>query len=214
MGSTTSSSLWKRDGDRTGAGMALPRLIIMRDAGRDDIQSGTYILRIFAQEALALAFGRFRHGRVIDIPTGEYIYVGSALAAKGATSLGRRLVRHATRSGEKEPHHIRPQMIEALRQAGLGCGSLLPGNGKKLFWNIDYLLDQSTVELRSVVAIQSTRRLEARIARWLEGDPGTFIIKKGLGASDNPGQTHLLGLRGGDDWWSALPEKLRKLLAS
>jgi Uri superfamily endonuclease len=194
--------------------MALPRLIIMRDAGRDDVQSGTYILRIFAREALALAFGRFRHGKMIDIPAGEYIYVGSALAAKGAVSLGRRLVRHATRSGEKEPHHIRPQMIEALRQTGLGCDNLLLGNGKRLFWNIDYLLDRSAVELRSVIAIRSTRRLEARIARLLEDDPGTFIIKKGLGASDSPGHTHLLGLRGGDDWWSALPEKLRQLLAS
>lgn len=194
--------------------MAWPRLIIIRDGDRDDIQSGTYVLRIFARETLTLAFGRFRHGRVIDMPAGEYIYVGSALAAKGAMSLGQRLVRHATRGGEKEPHRIRLEMIEALKQAGLGNGNLLPRNGKKLFWNIDYLLDRNTVELRSVVAIQSAGRLEARIACLLEDDPGTFIIKKGLGASDSPGHTHLLGLRGGDDWWSALPEKLRKLPAS
>lgn len=59
------------------------------DSGRvivlgDNTQSGVYLLRIAVHEALAVAFGRFWRGKVIDVPPGEYVYVGSAMAARGA----------------------------------------------------------------------------------------------------------------------------------
>lgn len=73
----------------------------------DDSQAGTYILGIRLKENTTLQFGRFKKGKRISLPTSDYVYVGSALSEKGATSLARRLIRHATRSGDKPPHAIR-----------------------------------------------------------------------------------------------------------
>ena len=70
-------------------------------------QAGTYVLRIHLKENTTLQFGRFKKGKLISLPAGDYAYVGSALSEKGATSLARRLIRHATRSGNKPPHTIR-----------------------------------------------------------------------------------------------------------
>jgi Uri superfamily endonuclease len=185
------------------------RVIVLGDAA----QSGVYLLRIAVHEALAVAFGRFRQGQVIDVPPGEYVYVGSAMAARGAVSLARRLVRHATRSGDRNPHPIRAEMIEIFGQIGLGEGSLLPRRAKKLFWNIDYLLDADAVELKGVIAVRSHAPLEAQLGQLLEDDPRTFVLERGLGAHDTPGSTHILGVQGGDRWWADLLERVRGLAA-
>jgi Uri superfamily endonuclease len=185
------------------------RIIVLGDAA----QSGVYLLRVAVHEALAVTFGRFRQGQVIDVPSGEYVYVGSAMAARGAVSLARRLVRHATRSGDKSPHPIRAEMIDVFGQVGLGKGSLLPRRAKRLFWNIDYLLDADAAELKGVVAIRSHVPLEARLGRLLEDDPQTFVLERGLGAHDTPGRTHILGVQGGDRWWANLLAKVRGLAA-
>jgi len=159
-------------------------------------QGGTYILRLKVMRPITMAFGRFKRGKLITVPAGECVYVGSAMGEKGAASLGRRLVRHATRSGQKAPHSIRALMLEQFKAIGLGEGDLRPRAGKKLHWNVDHLLDQPAVELTNVFIIRSKIRLEASLAQLLEDDPATFIIEKGLGANDTRGSTHLLGVSG------------------
>ncbi|MFX0092083.1 MAG: DUF123 domain-containing protein [Candidatus Hodarchaeota archaeon] len=178
----------------------------------DIFQAGTYLLRIKVLQDLHLAFGRFRKGKLIFFPAGEYIYVGSALAIRGAMSLPLRLVRHATRSGNKKPHGLRAQMIRVFNAVGLRKGNLLPKSPKSLHWNIDYLLDQKTVELTHVIAICSSQKLEGEIARLLENDPNTIIIETGLGANDIPGNTHILRVEANEKWWLSLLEKLRYFL--
>ena len=178
----------------------------------DDSQSGTYVLRIRLKEDTILQFGRFKKGKLISLPTGDYIYVGSALSEKGATSLARRLIRHATRSGDKPPHAIREKMMDQFAECGLGSGNLLPRQGKTLHWNVDFLLDLPSVELINILAIRSPERLENRIAKWIERDPHTEIIEPGLGANDAPGATHLLRIQANDMWWASLTDDAMTVL--
>ena len=164
----------------------------------DDSQAGTYVLRICLKEDTTLQFGRFKKGKLISMPAGDYTYVGSALSEKGATSLARRLVRHATRSGDKPPHAIREEMAKRFIECGLGPPDPLPKSSKELFWNVDFLLDLQSVEIVNIFAIRSPERLENRIAEWIERDPHTEIIEPGLGANDAPGATHLLRIQAND----------------
>ena len=175
-----------------------------------DSQAGTYILRIRLKKNTTLQFGRFKKGKLIALPAGDYTYVGSALSEKGATSLARRLVRHATRSGDKPPHTILEKMIHRFAECGLGSGNLLPRQGKTLHWNVDFLLDLQAAEIVNIFAIRSAERLENRIAKWLEGDPRTNIIEPGLGANDVPGNTHLLRVREDSTWWASLTDNIQE----
>jgi len=168
----------------------------------NDSQAGTYLLRIRVKEDTTLQFGRFKKRKLISLPAGDYVYVSSALSEKGATSLARRLIRHATRSGNKPPHTIRAEMITRFAECGLGPRDLLPQRGKTLHWNIDFLLDLQSAEIVNIFAIRSPERLENRIAKSLEGDPRTNIIEQGLGANDAPGNTHILHVPE-DRTWSA-----------
>lgn len=178
----------------------------------DDAQAGTYILRVRLKEDTTLQFGRFKKGKLISLPVGDYTYVGSALSEKGATSLARRLIRHATRSADKPPHTIREKMIHQFAECGLGDGNLLPRQGKTLHWNVDFLLDLQSAEIVNIFAIRSPKRLENKIAKWLERGPRTEIIEQGLGASDAPGNTHLLRLRTDDMEWMSLTDNVMALL--
>ena len=175
-----------------------------------DSQAGTYILRIRLKEDTTLQFGRFKKGKRISLPTGDYTYVGSALSEKGSTSLARRLVRHATRSGDKPPHAIREKMIDRFAEYGLGPQNPLPKSGKKLFWNIDFLLDLQAAEIVNIIAIRSPERLEHTIAVLLEHDADTQIIEKGLGANDAPRNTHILRVNAGESWWASLADNIQK----
>ena len=186
--------------------MDIPNLVIIGD----ESHAGTYILRIRLKTDTALRFGRFKKGKLISLPAGEYAYVGSALAEKGATTLARRLIRHATRSGDQRPHPIRETMLCRFAECGLGNGNLLPRRGKTLHWNVDFLLDLPSAELVGLFAIRSRERLEDRLAKQLEQDPHTGVIERGLGANDVPGNTHLLHVSTTEGWWASLP----KLLAS
>ena len=178
----------------------------------NDSQAGTYILRIHLKENTTLKFGRFKKGKLISLPIGDYVYIGSALSEKGATSLARRLIRHATRSNHKPPHLILKKMINQFAEYGLGSGNLLPRQGKTLHWNVDFLLDLPTAELVNIFAIRSTERLENRLAKRLEQDPHTEIIEPGLGANDAPGNTHLLRTRADRIWWASLADKVKSVL--
>ncbi len=184
--------------------MNIPSVVIIGD----ESQAGTYILRIHLKDDTSLKFGRFKKGKLISLPAGDYAYVGSALSEKGATSLARRLVRHATRSGDKQPHRIREKMLEHFVERGLGNGNLLPRQGKTLFWNIDFLLDLDTAEIVGFLAIRSPERLEDSLAKWLELDSHTQVIERGLGANDVPGNTHLLRVCADESWWGTLPAEL------
>lgn len=187
--------------------MNIPNAVIIGD----ESQAGTYVLRIHLREDTSLRFGRFKKGKLISLPAGDYAYIGSALSEKGATSLARRLVRHATRSGDKQPHRIRGKMLERFSECGLGDGNLLPKQGKTLFWNIDFLLDLDTAEIAGFSAVRSAERLEGRLAKKLEQDPHTQVIERGLGANDVPGNTHVLRVCAEESWWESLPAMLANM---
>lgn len=171
-------------------------------------QGGSYILRIRLAETAALAFGGFKRGKILELPAGEYVYVGSAMSQNGSASLANRLVRHATRSRGKRPHRIRVEMLRRFKAIGRGNGDLNPARKKNLHWNIDYLLDLPVAELTGACILRTPEYLEERLGQFLKRDPHTIVVEKGLGANDVPGNTHLLRLSAGDAWWATLPERL------
>lgn len=184
----------------------IPKILIIGE----NTQAGTYILRIRLRESIKLKFGRFKKGKLILLPAGDYTYVGSALSEQGSTSLARRLVRHATRSGNKPPHAIREYMIKEFNKFQLGPPNPLPKSGKNLFWNIDYLLDLETSEIINIIAIRSTERLENTISEFLESNCHTQIIEKSLGANDSPQHTHILSVNDDDNWWKSIADCLQR----
>ena len=174
---------------------------------------GTYVLRIRVQSPLNIPFGKFRGGKRILFLPGDYAYVGSALAQRGATCLARRLVRHATRTNKQTSHPIQAVMQSTFIQRGLGHGDLRPANSKRFHWHVDYLLDQACVDLVGAYVIRSPLPIEAEVGRLIAADPGTEIVEPGLGASDIPGNTNLLAVRN-KNWWRSLPEKLQTILSA
>ncbi|MFN8490056.1 MAG: DUF123 domain-containing protein [Caldilineaceae bacterium] len=183
--------------------MSTPILIL-----GEEFQSGVYLLHLHVHQPLAVACGRFNRGQPLFFQPGDYVYVGSALGARGAP-LANRLVRHATRSAGRPPHALRTILLEQL---ALGDNHAIHLRPKKLFWHVDYVLDELAVELCGVIALRTACRLEGRLAQWLNADSCTFVIEKGLGASDHHGATHLLGVQAGEDWWSGLAESAQQML--
>jgi Uri superfamily endonuclease len=175
-------------------------------------QGGAYVLRIRLGRDVHLCFGRFRQGKTIGLKAGEYAYVGSALAEKGATSLACRLLRHATRSAGKRPHAIRDELLNRFRAVGLGSEGLKAPEVKRLRWNVDYLLDLKAAEIVGAVVARSRERLEEALADRLEQDAHAQVIEKGLGAADAAGQTHLLRVEAGMTWWAELVEWIESRL--
>ncbi len=175
-------------------------------------QSGSYLLRIRVGRELLVRFGRFQGGRWICVPKGDVVYVGSAMAQQGSMTLGRRLLRHATRSEGDNPQPIREVMIRTFRDVGLGDTELKPASEKKLFWNIDFLLEEAESELSHVVIIRSTIRYEDELAGFLALEPGSSVVAKGLGAHDRQGHTHVFAVRETAAWWRDLPERLERFL--
>lgn len=175
----------------------------------DNSASGFYVLRIQVRQDITLAFGKFRGGKRVLVPSGEYVYIGSALG----NMLARRLIRHATRSGSKPPHPIRQTMLECFSASGLGKENLLPRNGKRLFWNIDHLLDLDETEIRSAIGIRTSLPLEREAGQLLLADPATKIIERGLGANDMPGNTHFLRVEADETWWERLPARLMERIS-
>lgn len=185
--------------------MEIPKISILGN----NSQAGTYVLRIRLTKETKLKFGRFKKGKLISLPAGDYTYVGSALSEKGSTSLARRLVRHATRTSSKPHHNIRDDMLNEFQACGLGPTNPLLKNEKKLFWNIDYLLDLEISEIINVIAIRSSQRLESTIGKQLEHNEDTQIIEKGLGANDSPNNTYILRVISDDRWWLSLVDDIQ-----
>lgn len=180
-------------------------------------QGGVYLLHMTVAHPLCLPIGRFADGHPVIFSAGDYLYVGSALAARGAASLAGRLLRHAVRSGGQPPHALRPPMIDAFGKAGLqkpsGRAAPRPTSlQKRLFWHVDYLLDQASVNLAHVFVLRTQAPLERRLAQLLLEDPHTFLPAPGLGATDDPGASHLFGVVADAGWWATLAERLRRLL--
>lgn len=165
-----------------------------------------------AEGAVTLQFGRFNQGRPISIPAGMLVYIGSAMGQKGSSSLARRLLRHATRTGKRPYHPIRDHMLTTFPSVGLADTPLKPPTGKKIHWHVDYLLDGETAVLHHITILRSRTRLETPLAHLLMADPATFIIQPGLGASDASGETHLLGVTAVTNWWQTLTESFGQLL--
>ena len=170
----------------------VPQLIVLTDPALDTPTSGgVYLLRMMVREPLCVVFGRFRRGAVIALSAGDYAYVGSAMGG-----LGRRLLRHATRS-DGSAHPVRPVLVDHF--------GLTPPSVKRLRWHVDYLLDRPEVALTHVIAMHTERRIESSIADWLMARQDTWIPAPGLGASDDKGHTHLLGVALGSTLWADFP---------
>jgi Uri superfamily endonuclease len=178
----------------------------------DDEQSGAYLLRMNVRKDVAVRFGRFQGGQAFLVPQGELLYVGSAMAQQGSMTLARRLLRHATRRDEGNPQQIRGVMLKVFEDVGLGTVQLKPPDSKKLFWNVDYLLEEGVVDLSHVVIVRTRSKFEDELAQFLEAEPKCSALAKGLGAHDSHGSTHILIFRETADWWQQLPTRLEGLL--
>jgi Uri superfamily endonuclease len=102
-------------------------------------------------------------------------------------------------------------MLERFPSLGLGTGTLLPAHGKRLFWNVDHLLDREDVDLTGAILIRSAVRMERALALLLERDPATVVVESGLGANDAPSNTHILRVEADESWWCELPSRLDAL---
>lgn len=162
--------------------------------------AGTYLLHIELGQPAQVIFGKFERGRAWEMPAGSYIYVGSALGQRGAMTLPRRLMRHASRSASRPPHPIRAELAQAFTAVGLEHLAQPPQRPKRLYWHVDYLLDLFPAHLVDVAAIGDGVRRESEWARWLAAQPSLRLIAPGLGARDLPGETHLWRLPE-TDWW-------------
>lgn len=161
---------------------------------------GSYLLVMDVAAPLAVRFGRFRGGEPVDLAAGRYVYVGSALGKRGSATLARRLVRHATRA-TGPPQGVRPALMQAFEVAAPA--------GKTLRWHVDYLLEETAVSLEQVVGWFTAVGVERAVARSLMADPHTHMPAPGLGASDDPGATHLLCVDAPASWWRALPDRFK-----
>ncbi len=157
--------------------------------GDTTVHGGVYILWLRVAAPLAVVFGRFQSGQPVAVPAGDGLYVGSAL-----NGLGARLLRHATRRGDRPPQAIREALAGQLTAAGLPAR---PPAAKRLRWHVDYLLDEPDVALVGVWAWRTAAPLEGALAAWLAAQPGIVPLAPGLGASDDRGRTHLLRVVGG-----------------
>ena len=160
--------------------------------------AGIYLLRIVAQAAQSIVFGRFRHGQPIVVQSGQYLYIGSALDARGAPSLAHRVLRHLTRTNGQPPQLLRDQLAAYF--------AIQPPKEKRLRWHIDYLLDHAQVHVdanRDVAhyAPAIISPVKRRSRDHLNQLPFCHPVAPGLGASDHPGSTHLLTWCGTHDQW-------------
>jgi Uri superfamily endonuclease len=154
---------------------------------------GSYILMIHLSSPLRLAFGRFQQGELFTLPEGDYLYIGSALGGeKAGAPLARRLLRHASRSGSRNPHTIRTAMMTLFLENNFMGKSAIEPSEKKLRWHVDYFLELREAEIDHIVIIRSPVRLEQKLSELLESLPETSLVAPRLGAQDTRNSTHLL----------------------
>ena len=170
----------------------IPSLLLLGEAG----PAGVYLLRLHLLRPVALSLGKLQQGRIFHFAPGPYLYGGSALGQRGAASLGRRLLRHATRcSGPAHPLQRR------LRRA---FPAIPPPATKRLHWHVDYLLEQPAALLTGALVLRTARPLESAVASWLIHRPYVHIPASGAGASDTPDRAHDLAVGPFAGWWAHL----------
>jgi len=176
---------------------------------------GSYLLLIRVATPVQLVFGKFQDGRTLSVPSGEYLYIGSALGKEGSGSpLARRLIRHASRNGERKAHKIRPALLKLFSSEEFaGCCADAP-SGKKLRWHIDYLLERPEAEITHIVIMRSPVRLEQKLSELLESSSATAILAKRLGAGDTRNSTHLLRITDQKQILDLLKQEIPKIIIS
>ena len=111
------------------------------------------------------------------------------------------LVRYVTRTSDRMPHQIRPNILKLFSDIKLARGDLIPRSAKNLYWNIDHLLNRTEVEIISLICVRMEEPSGAKIDKRLELKVDTNVIEKGLGANDIKGNTHFLHLSdSGKNW--------------
>jgi Uri superfamily endonuclease len=176
-------------------------------------RSGSYILLIHLSSSLHLAFGRFQQGKLFPVSAGDYLYIGSALGGgKRGAPLARRLIRHASRSGKKDPHIIRTAIMTLFSEDTCTENSKPPE--KKLRWHIDYLLDLQEAQIDHIIIIRSPLKLELKLSELLEPLPETSLLASRLGAQDTRNSTHLLRITNRERILDLLGEKIPGMIAT
>jgi len=104
---------------------------------------GTYILQIYIKTNIDIIIGALGN---ISFFKGDYLYIGSAMAAKGSSTLINRVKRHT-----------------------------LPSDSKKKHWHIDYFLENKEAILTKIYLIPSSVRLECIFAQELLALSDGFI---------------------------------------
>jgi Uri superfamily endonuclease len=140
-------------------------------------------------------------GKEVTISAGRYIYVGSAMGKNEGLFLPKRLLRHATRSNGLPQHVCRQALLSHFVAMGLPEERLVQQSSKRLFWNIDYLLNRSEAELQDILYIRSDNRLEFAVAQALESRDDIQAPVPGLGANDHRGHSHFLELAAESESW-------------
>lgn len=168
--------------------------------------NGTYCLRIALSEPFDLVFGRFKKGKLISLNAGEYVYIGSALAKRGSTTLGNRLRRHTSRSQGHKSHKIQRELLKYFNSIGISYTKT--SSPKKMFWNIDYLLDLPTAEIISIIFTRNPNSYENIWSEFFEKLHGTIVFEKGLGANDSDGHTHIQYSSISEKLWKKIPYQL------
>ena len=176
-------------------------------------RQGSYLLLIDLRTPVGVSFGRFMGAREIPLDRGSYLYVGSALGSRpGSFPLASRLLRHASRSGERPPHALRENLMRHFRSTGFE--QKRERSSKRLHWHIDYLLDLPEAELAHIVMVTGPSRLEHRLAVLAASMPGVSPVAEGLGAQDATTGTHLFKVDDPEELLERLKMTLPGLLPS
>ena len=144
----------------------------------EPLPSGSYVLRFHVAKRLEIRCGRFDCGKPVTFEQGNYLYIGSAMAEKGPSSLAGRLMRHATRLSNRPSHAIR-RLMKAQFPA-FGLGHYEPAGMKNPKWNVDWPLNEMSVRLRARRCAEDrcgnlpTARLEGR-SHFIDFDP--FVVR-------------------------------------
>lgn len=153
----------------------------------DQSLGGVYLLVIYLSKEIVIRFGNFKNRKKFKLKKGDYIYLGSAMG----NTLATRLLRHSTKCSGIPSHSIRNDLVKELMKTKM----ISKDKGirpKKLHWHIDYFLENKNVSISKVIILRTNKSLEKQIGQYLIKRLETSIISPGLGASDRPGNTHLL----------------------
>jgi Uri superfamily endonuclease len=179
----------------------------------DNYPRGSYILFLKVSKPIRLSFGKFQGGRLLDVPKGEYLYIGSALGSgKADKPLAQRLVRHASRSGNNKPQPIQ-KTLRLLFEPEASCKKAGTTLHKKMHWHIDYLLDCPETEITHIVVVQSPLRLEPLLCNFISSLDTVEPLAKRLGAQDTKNSTHLLKIADSEQLLLIIKNKIPELIA-